>query len=101
MRFAFLRRATLGTSEKAGGKSLYVRQGTWPQLAFLFINLCEHLVLVEKKKLCPHLQKLFPSVLSQTEQTDLITDSSTHGWSFHALMTKVQGTFDVNHQYCT
>lgn len=50
MRFAFLRRATLGTSEKAGGKSLYVRQGTWPQLAFLFINLCEHLVLMEKKK---------------------------------------------------
>lgn len=97
MRFAFLRRATLGTSEKAGGKSLYVRQGTWPQLAFLFINLCEHLVLMEKKK-TPHSQTLFPSVLSQT---DSITNSSTPGWSFHALMTKVQGTFDVNHQYCT
>lgn len=72
MHFAFLRRATLGTSERAGGKSLYVRQGTWPPLAFPFINLCEHLVLMEKKqnktKFWPHLQKLFLSILSQTEQ---------------------------------
>lgn len=50
MCFAFLRRATPGTPEKAGGKSLYVRQGTWPSLAFLFINLCEHVVVMEKKK---------------------------------------------------
>lgn len=62
MRFAFLRRATLGTSEKAGGKSLYVRQGTWPQLAFLFINLCEHFVLMEKKnkKTLSSLAKVVP-----------------------------------------
>lgn len=73
-----IRRATSGMSENAGGKSFYVRQGTWPPLAFLFINLCEHLVLMEKKKKLTSLAEVVPSSISQkVEQTDAIKNSST------------------------
>lgn len=92
MRSAFLRRATPGMSENAGGESLYVRQGTWPRLALLFINLCEHLVLMEKTP--ASLAKVVPSTTSQkVEQTDSIKKKLNTRLEFSCFNDK--GTGDI------